>query len=81
MIFPKERPQLTRIRRMQLTGPMKWGQLHRYLEEEVQLPRRMRKEEKCRSMNLENFQDLAMRIHKINNPRLMRLERLEIVPT
>ena len=80
MTYPKVRPQLTRIRQMQLMGQTKWGQLHRSLEEEVQLPRKMRREEKCRSMNLENLQDLATRIHKINNQRLMRSERLERVP-
>lgn len=80
MTYPKVRPQLTRIRQMQLMGQMKWGQLHHSLEEEVQLPRKMRREEKCRSMNLENLQDLATRIHKINNQRLMRSERLERVP-
>ena len=81
MIYPKEHPQLTRIRLMQLTGQMRWEQLHRSLEEEVQLPQRTRKEEKCRSMNLENLQDLATKIHRINSQHLMRSERLERVPT
>ena len=80
MIYPKERPQLTRIRSIkQQMVQMRWVRLHRSLAEEVQLPQRTKREERCRSMSLGNLQNLATRIRKINNRRLMRLERLERV--